>query len=391
MTEGTTFADLAWLFTCDNRNRGIIRQNFDEAALLWRAVKASGGPILEIGRRHGGTTVLLTTAAAGRRVTSLDIEPAHLPPCEAFFDRVRAADPDCLELLVASSHQPLPGRWFGLLFIDGDHSYEGVRADVLAHWSSLRPVDGRPALAVFHDAVPNGGLDHAGHPNHCEGVQRLCGELLTLGIAERVEAAGSSLLLRKLAELPADWAPPRATPAARRYPHLPRRDDIVTLARPGGIGVELGVCEGVFSEALLKRGVLSYLYSIDMYAGDRGHDIGQFTRAITRLMPFRERNCVLKLRFDEALPLFPDGFFDFIYIDGYAHTGEEDGQTFVDWYPKLKPGGIFAGHDYHADWPRVIDRVDWFVKEMNLDLHVMENLDVTGHPTYPNWFVFKPG
>ena len=29
---------------------------------------------------------------------------------------------------------PLAGRRFGLVFIDGDHSWEGVTADISAHW-----------------------------------------------------------------------------------------------------------------------------------------------------------------------------------------------------------------------------------------------------------------
>lgn len=43
----------------------------------------------------------------------------------------------------------------------------------------------------------------------------------------------------------------------------------------------------------------------------------------------------------------------FIYVDGYAHTGEDRGKTLFDWYPKLKIGGLMAGDDYHDDWPLV--------------------------------------
>jgi hypothetical protein len=31
------------------------------------------------------------------------------------------------------------------------------------------------------------------------------------------------------------------------------------------------------------------------------------------------------MSFDDALDIFDDEFFDFIYIDGFAHTGEEGG------------------------------------------------------------------
>lgn len=28
--------------------------------------------------------------------------------------------------------------------------------------------------------------------------------------------------------------------------------------------------------------------------------------------------------------------FDFVYIDGYAHTGEENGKTIIDWWRKVR-------------------------------------------------------
>lgn len=197
------FSDLSWLFRCDNRNRDIIRQNFDEAALLWRAIRNTRGPILEIGRRHGGTTVLLLEAAKMRPVTSIDLAPQHHPECEAYFRKIAASEPQRLELLVGDSRQALPHKRFGALFIDGDHSYEGVRDDVRAHWDSLHGCDGFPPLAIFHDAIPNDGLIHNDEVNHCEGVRRVCGALLAMGCAQVVEAAGSSVVLEKLENLPA--------------------------------------------------------------------------------------------------------------------------------------------------------------------------------------------
>ena len=173
-------------------------------------------------------------------------------------------------------------------------------------------------------------------------------------------------------------------------PALRRRDDVVSLLKRGGIGLELGVAEGSFSARILKRDVLSYLYSIDMWAGDRGHDIEQYRIAIRQLEPYKEKNTLLRMRFDEALYLFPDNYFDFIYVDGYAHTGEEQGQTLRDWFPKLKVGGIFAGDDYSAAWPLVIIEVDKFVAENDLQLHVVQYQDeVDAFSQYPTWLVRK--
>jgi hypothetical protein len=98
------------------------------------------------------------------------------------------------------------------------------------------------------------------------------------------------------------------------------------------------------------------------------------------------------MRFNEALPLFPDQYFDFIYVDGYAANGEEGGGTLYDWWPKLRRGGVFAGHDYSPDWPLVMKAVDSFTSEMGLRLFT-----VGGEPDsadtanlYASWFTVRP-
>src|SRR3979409_394368 len=150
---GENFEDLGWLFRCDSRNRGIIRQGFDEAALLWKAARATAGDILEIGRNKAGSTVLLVAASSERTVYSIDIRLKNNPRCD---DDLKAPEnKGRVRVLVTDSRQPLAGVRCGLLFIDGDHSFEGVLADVMAHWNALGSVGSKPGLAAFHDALPN--------------------------------------------------------------------------------------------------------------------------------------------------------------------------------------------------------------------------------------------
>ena len=91
-------------------------------------------------------------------------------------------------------------------------------------------------------------------------------------------------------------------------------------------------------------------------------DVNQYIRALKTLKVHETKNSLLRMDFCDALNLFEDCTFDFIYIDGYAHTGENEGKTLYDWYPKLKKGGMFAGDDYHNDWPKVVHHVDEFCK-----------------------------
>jgi hypothetical protein len=174
--------------------------------------------------------------------------------------------------------------------------------------------------------------------------------------------------------------------------YLNRREDVIRYVNPNGVGIELGVAEGEFSERILRETENSdfYLYSVDMWAGDRGHDVAQYSRVIQRFEKYKSRNSIIKLKFDEALPLFPDNYFDFIYVDGYAHTGEENGKTFYDWFPKLKNGGVMAGDDYHDNWPLVKSSVDLFSSRIGRDLHVINCHEPNSvWSEYPTWFIFK--
>lgn len=53
---------------------------------------------------------------------------------------------------------------------------------------------------------------------------------------------------------------------------------------------------------------------------------------------------VRKMSF-EAVKDFPDCHFDFIYVDA-VHDYDGALVDLMDWWPKLKPGGVMAGHDY---------------------------------------------
>src|SRR6266480_964692 len=226
---GQGFEDLAWIFTCDSRNRGLIRQGFDEAAILWKAVKATSGNILEIGRNLAGSTVLLAAATGpDREIYSIDNRSNEESACKDYL--ARAANKGRVHLLVADSRAPLPNLRFGFLFIDGDHTFEGVLADVVAHWSALQSSGEYPALAAFHDALPNNNFKWRDAdrklkrflirvknkfrqrqkpeiaPAYEPGVLKVCDELIRQGLAAKWRSAGSMLVMKKLGDLPRNFS-----------------------------------------------------------------------------------------------------------------------------------------------------------------------------------------
>jgi len=48
---------------------------------------------------------------------------------------------------------------------------------------------------------------------------------------------------------------------------------------------------------------------------------------------------------EDVVDTFADGSLDFIYIDG-NHAYEYVKRDIEIWWPKLKKGGLFSGHDY---------------------------------------------
>lgn len=61
---------------------------------------------------------------------------------------------------------------------------------------------------------------------------------------------------------------------------------------------------------------------------------------------------------EQAAPMFPDASFDFIFIDA-DHSYEAVRDDIQRWWPKLKPGGTMAFHDYrHNDFKGVERALD---------------------------------
>jgi hypothetical protein len=99
----------------------------------------------------------------------------------------------------------------------------------------------------------------------------------------------------------------------------------------------------------------------------------------------------------EASEQFPDQYFDFVYIDA-AHTYDEVKKDLAAWYPKIKDGGILAGHDYIPDtriWRGepcgVYQAVNEFVEDKNLSVDHTTDVGAEGGPgvACTSYFIVK--
>lgn len=129
------------------------------------------------------------------------------------------------------------------------------------------------------------------------------------------------------------------------------RDDLPAFFKEMGfkVGAEIGVYQGEFSEKLAKDGLK--LYCVDPWADyedyhdsemkDRMNKFHEITKE--RLAPY---DCTIIRKFSEdASKDFEDESLDFVYIDGH-HGFKYVTQDIWDWFPKVKKGGVMAGHDY---------------------------------------------
>lgn len=166
------------------------------------------------------------------------------------------------------------------------------------------------------------------------------------------------------------------------------RHDVANLLRgTENIGIELGVAKGIYAKRMVESNKFKRFYGVDLY-GDT-HNIEEYRTAL-KFIGFQNLcYCLLRMDFDSALELFEDNYFDFIYVDGFAHTGEEGGKTLVNWIKKLKIGGILAGDDYHDDWPLVKWAVNDLAKKLDADLNVTTEIEDNDFSRYPTWFIIK--
>jgi hypothetical protein len=181
-----------------------------------------------------------------------------------------------------------------------------------------------------------------------------------------------------------------------QIPHLLNRRGLV------GVAVEIGVKRGGYSDFLLHHWRGRMLISVDPWREappeeyvDRANVHQQqqeqyYAEACSRLRRHGGRSEIWRLTSIEAAKRVEDGSLDFVYVDA-RHDTASVREDLEAWYPKLRPGGLLAGHDYvDGRFPNgdfgVRTAVDSFFAEMGLPVHSTD-----GRPKlveqFPSWLV----
>ncbi len=139
-------------------------------------------------------------------------------------------------------------------------------------------------------------------------------------------------------------------PVRNEFPHLLNQRGLL------GCGVEVGVKRGEFSEQLLDLWRGRHLISVDPWCagGEDYLDEANVTQSehdnfhretLGRLARFGQRSSVWRATSDAAANRLPHHCLDFVYLDA-RHDYESVRSDLEQWHPKLRPGGVLAGHDY---------------------------------------------
>lgn len=159
---------------------------------------------------------------------------------------------------------------------------------------------------------------------------------------------------------------------------------------------EVGVLNGEFSAVIRKSGPCE-LWLIDCWIAPPGYPVDEVTLSQINADYFRAylgvlgKFCgysevsVIRAFSTEAAIHFSNGYFDVVYIDADHWDCANDIRF---WWPKVKSGGLLAGHDYldkpTDQEPNGVKRdVDSFITNSGLHLHLTQE-------TISSWVIQKP-
>lgn len=122
---------------------------------------------------------------------------------------------------------------------------------------------------------------------------------------------------------------------------LPDRRAVANWLPAASVGIEIGVNKGEFAELLAKR-------CREYHGVDWWEQTGQEVNKRATEARLQQYGPIVHLHDADAasvLPGFPNKYFDWVYIDA-DHWYRSVVRDIALSLPKVRPGGIIAGHDF---------------------------------------------
>lgn len=177
------------------------------------------------------------------------------------------------------------------------------------------------------------------------------------------------------------------------------RQHLLESLPKGRVWAEVGVWKGSFSQRILTVCEPSELHLIDPWrfmpqypvrqyggaAADSQATMNHIYRWVIRRFSHSPAVTVHRQTSAEACENFPDGYFDYVYIDG-DHSYEFVLQDLRLWAPKVRCGGALLGDDYrwnHESGRSVERAVQDFVAESGSSLSLVHTQFIIRAPAAP--------
>lgn len=148
----------------------------------------------------------------------------------------------------------------------------------------------------------------------------------------------------------------------------------VDTAKDGDLFVEIGVWKGgstsFMGVEIVNSNKKIKFDAIDSFNGSKEHgDVSDwlYKEASENLKPLTDTGIVnlIKGYSLDVVNNYEDNSIDFCFIDA-SHEYEDVKADIEAWLPKVKIGGILAGHDYDVAWQGVVKAVDEVLGKENI-------------------------
>lgn len=143
-------------------------------------------------------------------------------------------------------------------------------------------------------------------------------------------------------------------------PTFKNRNDLGTILENEGFtrGLELGVQKGLYAKTILSKWPSCTEYHlVDLWGVQENYEdvanVNQeaqdknYESTLETLKEWKDKLHVCRNYTTTCVNNFEDGYFDYIYVDA-RHDFKGVWEDLIHYWPKLRVGGIMAGHDYVA-------------------------------------------
>jgi len=179
-----------------------------------------------------------------------------------------------------------------------------------------------------------------------------------------VHVAGNRPMLSRLRSIPLfkpifNWREEQRFRQSEEKVNRLRVEFIDKILPKNGVGAELGVFKGFFSPLLLEKSQAKQLHLIDPWyfltpnwhwGGGNRSTVDALVKILQKLKPQIDQGTVRVHVGDDCqvLSTFPDGHFDWAYIDS-SHQYEHTVKELEILKSKVKIGGVISGDDWQPD------------------------------------------